>query len=130
MWPFVIVRVVPLLFLLCISGCQKTTSRSQSSQISVDTQVEQISSVIAGAKYLKYKCDRSDFPEDIVINEVAMNIAKKRGWSIPDYTLALERSDVIYQSIIQDSTSEQIKCGGFNKSLSPFSDELRMQVRR
>jgi hypothetical protein len=50
-------------------------------------QLEQLSSVAAGARYLKNKCSRSDLPSDDAIDRAAWNVGKKRMGNIDYATL-------------------------------------------
>ncbi len=45
--------------------------------ISNEAQLEQLSSVAAGARYLKNKCSRSDLPSDDAIDRAAWNVGKR-----------------------------------------------------
>lgn len=116
---------MPLLLVLGITGCQQPRSALQKSPATANQQVEQLASVVAGTKYLKYKCNRSDLPSDDVINKAAYQVAKKRGWNTADYGMLPQRSEAIYQGLIRDNTPEQTKCSSFNSLLAPFTDELR-----
>jgi general secretion pathway protein S len=107
-----------------LSGCQQNRSSTLSPAISSQAQLEQLSSVAAGARYLKNKCNRSDLPADETINRAAVNVGKARGWGILTITLS-QRSDRLYQQLQQDSTPEATKCSQFNRQLAPFIDSLR-----
>lgn len=122
-----IMRVVPMLFLVGVAGCQQPRSANQNKPVPLNDQVEQLASVVAGTKYLKYKCNRSDLPGDAVINKVANKVAKQRGWNPSDYAALPQRSEALYQSLTRDSTPEQTKCSSFNSLLAPFTDELRAE---
>lgn len=119
------IRIPLILFLLAGSGCQQSLKDSQQKIVPTNSQLEQLASVLAGTKYLKYNCNRSDLPTDDAIFAVAKRVAKQRGWNtVADETL-YQRSDSLYQGLIRDSTSEQTKCSSFNRRLVPFIDELR-----
>ncbi|WP_443006151.1 MULTISPECIES: type II secretion system pilot lipoprotein GspS [unclassified Serratia (in: enterobacteria)] len=116
-----------MLLLVGVAGCQQPRSTSQNKPVPLNDQVEQLASVVAGTKYLKYKCNRSDLPGDAVINKVANKVAKQRGWNPSDYAALPQRSEALYQSLTRDSTPEQTKCSSFNSLLAPFTDELRAE---
>ncbi|MDQ9128616.1 type II secretion system pilot lipoprotein GspS [Serratia fonticola] len=118
-------RLVPVLFLLATAGCQQPRSSLQKGPTPLNEQVEQLASVVAGTKYLKYKCNRSDLPSDAVIDKVAYKVAKQRGWNSSSYGTLPQRSEEIYQSLMRDNTPEQTKCSSFNSLLAPFTAELR-----
>lgn len=120
-------RLAPLLLLLVTAGCQQSRSSLQKNPVSLNEQAEQLASVIASTKYLKYKCNRSDLPSDAVIDKVAYKVAKQRGWNTAGYGDLSQRSEAIYQNLMRDSTSEQAKCSSFNSLLAPFTDELRAE---
>ena len=116
-----------MLFLLGLVGCQQPRSANLNKSVPLNEQVEQLASVIAGTKYLKNKCNRSDLPGDAVIEKVANKVARQRGWNPSDYTALPQRSAAIYQSLTRDSTPEQTKCSSFNSLLAPFTNELRTE---
>lgn len=120
-------RLIPVLLLLVTAGCQQPRSSQQKDPVALNEQVEQLASVIASTKYLKYKCNRSDLPSDAIIDKVAYKVAKQRGWNNAGYGALPQRSEEIYQSLMRDNTPEQTKCSSFNSLLAPFTDELRAE---
>ena len=120
---------IPLIFPLCVvallSGCQQKPASTLSPAISSQAQLEQLSSVAAGTRYLKNKCNRSDLPADEAINRAAINVGKKRGWANIDDNLLSQRSAQLYQQLQQDSTPEATQCSQFNRQLAPFIASLR-----
>lgn len=124
---YLIKRIVPVLFLVGVTGCQQTYSTSQHKAVPPNIQLEQLSSVVAGTKYLKYKCNRSDLPDANVILRVADRVAKQRGWNSVKQPDLLQHSEALYQRLIRDSTPEQMKCSGFNQRLVPFISELQVE---
>lgn len=60
-----------------LAGCQQNRSSTLSPTVSNEAQLEQLSSVAAGARYLKNKCSRSDLPADETIDRAAWNVGKK-----------------------------------------------------
>ena len=74
-----------------LAGCQQNRSSTLSPTISNEAQLEQLSSVAAGARYLKNKCSRSDLPSDDAIDRAAWNVGKKRGWGNIDYATLSQR---------------------------------------
>ncbi|AGJ87553.1 TPA: type II secretion system pilot lipoprotein GspS [Raoultella ornithinolytica] len=119
--------IFPLLMIAVLAGCQQNRSSTLSPAISNEAQLEQLSSVAAGARYLKNECSRSDLPSDDAIDRAAWNVGKKRGWSNIDYATLNQRSTQMYQQLQQDSTPETTKCSQFNRQLAPFIDSLRSQ---
>ena len=123
---------IPLIFSLCVvavlSGCQQkpasTLSPAISSQAQLE-QLEQLSSVAAGTRYLKNKCNRSDLPADETIYRAAVNVGKARGWGNIDVATLSQNSDRLYQQLLQDSTPEATQCSQFNRQLAPFIASLR-----
>lgn len=112
-------------FLLGLVGCQQQRNEQKSAGVTVNQQIEQVASLIAGTQYLKRHCNRSDLPEDAVIKKVAYKAAQQRGWDTSAYGTLGAYSDTIYQRLTDDSTPEQTKCATFNKQLAPFTAELR-----
>ena len=117
--------IFPLLAVALLAGCQQNRSTTLSPAVSGQAQLEQLSAVAAGARYLKNKCNRSDLPADDVINRAAINVGKKRGWENIDGNMLSQRSAQLYQQLQQDSTPEATKCSQFNRQLAPFIDSLR-----
>ena len=89
-----------------LSGCQQKPASTLSPAISSQAQLEQLSSVAAGTRYLKNKCNRSDLPAD-------------------DVATLSQNSDRLYQQLLQDSTPEATQCSQFNRQLAPFIASLR-----
>ncbi|MDK6954735.1 type II secretion system pilot lipoprotein GspS, partial [Klebsiella pneumoniae] len=87
--------------------------------------LEQLSSVAAGTRYLKNKCNRSDLPADETIYRAAVNVGKARGWGNIDVATLSPNSDRLYQQLLQDSTPEATQCSQFNRQLAPFIASLR-----
>ena len=117
--------IFPFLAVALLAGCQQNRSTTLSPAVSGQAQLEQLSAVAAGARYLKNKCNRSDLPADDVINRAAINVGKKRGWENIDGNMLSQRSAQLYQQLQQDSTPEATKCSQFNRQLAPFIDSLR-----
>ena len=111
-------------FLLVSTGCQQSRSSLQQKPIPPDEQIEQLASVSASAKYLKYQCHRSDLPSDAVMTNAIDKVARQRGWDIAEDKAVSQRSEQIYQHLQRDSTPESTKCSSFNRLLKPFIDDL------
>jgi general secretion pathway protein S len=124
------VRFACVLSLLGVVGCQQQNSMQQNKSVPLHDQIEQLASLVAGTKYLKYKCNRSDLPGDAAIDKAAKQEAEQRGWDPAAYKALPQRSATIYQSLIRDSTPEQTKCSNFNSLLVPFTEELRKEGHR
>lgn len=120
---------IPLIFPLCmvalLSGCQQKPASTLSPAISSQAQLKQLSSVAAGTRYLKNKCNRSDLPADETIYRAAVNVGKARGWGNIDVATLSQNSDRLYQQLLQDSTPEATQCSQFNRQLAPFIASLR-----
>ena len=120
---------IPLIFPLCmvalLSGCQQKPASTLSPAISSQAQLEQLSSVAAGTRYLKNKCNRSDLPADETIYRAAVNVGKVRGWGNIDVATLSQNSDRLYQQLLQDITPEATQCSQFNRQLAPFIASLR-----
>ncbi|WP_375055066.1 type II secretion system pilot lipoprotein GspS [Zobellella sp. DQSA1] len=106
--------------LLGLAGCQQQYGGWQDAPAPAHEQLEQLASVIAGTKYLKDHCHRSDLPGEEAVNQVAHRLARQRGWDTLAYGGLAARSENLYQRLTEDSTPEQVKCGTFNEQLAPF----------
>ncbi|MEE3652622.1 MULTISPECIES: type II secretion system pilot lipoprotein GspS [unclassified Brenneria] len=115
--------------LLCVilSGCQHAgnaarqgTGTGNESTASVNDRLNQLSSLAAATKYLKYQCNRSDLPDDSIINSAVLTVAQQKGWEAPNDQLLSQRSESLYQALLKDSTSKETQCSTFNRALAPF----------
>ncbi|KHN54663.1 type II secretion system pilot lipoprotein GspS [Pectobacterium fontis] len=124
------------LTLLCVAlaGCQQTgtsvhkgtvAGQSSAATVSSNEQLNQLSSLVAATRYLKSKCNRSDLPDDATITNVALTVAKQRGWNVASYQALPQRSESLYQGLLKDSTPKETQCSEFNRTLTPFIDALR-----
>lgn len=124
------------LTLLCVTlaGCQQTgtsahkgTVAGQSSAVTVspNDQLNQLSSLVAATRYLKSKCNRSDLPDDATVMNVALTVAKQRGWNVASYQALPQRSESLYQGLLKDSMPKETQCSEFNRTLTPFIDAIR-----
>nr|WP_113865027.1 type II secretion system pilot lipoprotein GspS [Brenneria salicis]NMN90995.1 type II secretion system protein S [Brenneria salicis ATCC 15712 = DSM 30166]RBP66489.1 type II secretion system protein S [Brenneria salicis ATCC 15712 = DSM 30166]RLM32058.1 pullulanase [Brenneria salicis ATCC 15712 = DSM 30166] len=122
------------LFCIGLAGCQQTgmsankgNGADKAGAVSVNDQINQLSSLVAATRYLKSQCNRSDLPDESTINNVALDVAKQRGWDISNYQALPQRSESLYQGLLKDSTSQEAQCSEFNRTLAPFIDALRRQ---
>ncbi len=99
-----------------LSAANKNPPSTLSPAISSQAQLEQLSSVAAGTRYLKNKCNRSDLPADETIYRAAVNVGNARGWGNIDVATLSQNSDRLYQQLLQDSTPEATQCSQFNPS--------------
>ncbi len=93
---------IPLIFPLCmvalLSGCQQNLPQ-RSARPSAARRSSSSSSVAAGTRYLKNKCNRSDLPADETIYRAAVNVGKARGWGNIDVATLSQNSDRLYQQL-------------------------------
>lgn len=122
------------LFCIGLAGCQQTgmsankgNGADKAGEVSVNDQLNQLSSLVAATRYLKSQCNRSDLPDESTINNVALDVAKQRGWDISNYQALPQRSESLYQGLLKDSTPQETQCSEFNRTLAPFIDALRRQ---
>ncbi|RLM19438.1 pullulanase [Brenneria alni] len=120
--------------LLCtiLSGCQHTgnvarqgTGMGKDTAVSANDQLNQLSSLVAATKYLKYQCNRSDLPDDASINNAVLAVARQKGWDASNHQMLSQRSESLYQGLLKDSTSKETQCSTFNLTLMPFIDTMR-----
>ncbi|EMX0697858.1 type II secretion system pilot lipoprotein GspS [Escherichia coli] len=126
-----IISIVFLFLMSTITGCQYSQPVQQQKAISEKEQHqrEQLASVVAATKYLKYKCNRSDLPDASIIIDVASRAAIKNGWHPLVLEKLIKNSDMIYLRLTRDSTSEKTKCSYFNQVLRPFIDDCQRAIR-
>lgn len=90
--------------------------------MALDGQAQQIASLIAGTRYLKYQCGNSTLPTDGQIEQAAYAAAHQRGWQPPAGIAA--RSNDLYQQLLKDSTPRAAQCAEFQQLLQPFLTTL------
>lgn len=112
-----------------ITGCQYSQPVQQQKVISEKEQREQLASVVAATKYLKYKCNRSDLPDASVIIDVASRAAIQNGWKPLVLEELVKNSDIIYLRLTRDSTPEKTKCSYFNRELRPFIEDCQRSIK-
>ncbi|PWC22911.1 pullulanase [Brenneria roseae subsp. roseae] len=120
------------LFCVSLAGCQQAGSSANQENaannavaVPVNDQLNQLSSLVAATRYLKSQCNRSDLPDEATINNVALAVAKQRGWDVSNYQGLPQRSESLYQGLLKDSTPKEAQCSEFNRTLTPFIDALR-----
>lgn len=118
--------------LLCmtLAGCQTPTGSSTSlapaaTSVSAGDQLNQIASLAAAGRYLKSQCSRSDIPDDATLQRSALHVAQQRGWHSVSLPALTQRSEQLYQGLLQDGTPKEAQCSEFNRSLAPFIAQLR-----
>lgn len=129
--------------LLMVSGCQQQSLSSflvgkADARPSTVDQLDQLSSVLSGALFLKRECQRDDIPTEANLHSSALVFALKQGWNLEDYDLTDEmRSEQLaqlseqkYQTIQLGSESTTEKCLSFGKSLAPFMVMAKKDQRR
>lgn len=114
--------------LLCITlaGCQTSTgSSTKAGSLSTTDQLNQVASLVAGSRYLKSQCNRSDMPDDASLQRAAVAAAQQKGWTGVNVTALAQRSELLYQGLLQDGTPQATQCSEFNRSLAPFISVMR-----
>ncbi|ENU4538164.1 type II secretion system pilot lipoprotein GspS [Escherichia coli] len=124
-----LISIASLFLMSAITGCQHSQTVQQQKIISEKEQHEQIASVVAATKYLKYKCNRSDLPDASVIIDVASRVAIQNGWKSLVLEEIVKNSDTIYLRLTRDSTPEKTKCSYFNRELRPFIEDCQRSIK-
>lgn len=104
---------VPLLLTAC---------HPRAPAVSQSSQHQQLASLIAGTRYLKNQCGRSDLPSDGQIEQAAYQAAWQRGWT-PTATEAAQ-AEQLYQRLLNDATPRATQCAEFTQLLAPFVSQL------
>ncbi|HEI2481871.1 TPA: GspS family T2SS pilot lipoprotein variant EptO [Escherichia coli] len=121
--------ITSLLVLVTVAGCQQFPSTRKQVAVPPSEQLEQTASVVAAARYLKTRCNRSDLPDEQAILNVANRIATGKGGQPLTQEEIRKHSDRTYDRLTRDSTSDHIKCSEFNRLLVPFIGELLAGTR-
>lgn len=131
---------LPLLIitLLSLSACQ---NRKIEVTVPLNDQITQLSSLAGATKYLKYHCERSDIPNDEQIELGVIYAAREKGWDTNIYSeldqngflpihRIQQRSNDIYQSLVNDKTLKSEKCSEFNTILAPYIALIQSKSKR
>ncbi|MCX8962489.1 secretion protein [Erwinia psidii] len=110
---------------LCVflAGCQQKSASAPASSI----QIDQLSSLVAGSKFLREQCSNNTIPGDAVLLSRAISLAEKKGWN----TYAAEYQEINPKindkmtMITRDSTSLPQKCQQLQLSLANFIAETQ-----
>lgn len=121
--------ITSLLVLVTVAGCQQFPSTRKQVAVPPSEQLEQTASVVAAARYLKTRCNRSDLPDEQEILNVANRIATGKGGQPLTQEEIRKHSDRTYDRLTRDSTPDHIKCSEFNRLLVPFIGELLAGTR-
>ncbi|ADP10021.1 General secretion pathway lipoprotein [Erwinia pyrifoliae Ep1/96] len=112
------VLLIPLLTLV---SCQNQTG-GKPGTVPVTRQLDQLSSLVASASWLRQHCNRNDIPEDATLATKALALAKERGWQIDNsfrQQLAQQVS-VRISALDADLPSQSAKCAALNQAAVPF----------
>ncbi len=111
-----------LLFpLLTLVSCQNQNSGKHAT-VPVASQLDQLSSLVASASWLRQHCDRNDIPADATLATKALALAKERGWPVDNsfrQQLAQQVS-VRIGALDADRPSQSAKCAALNQAAVPF----------
>ncbi|QBC03381.1 type II secretion system pilot lipoprotein GspS [Enterobacter cloacae] len=107
-------------------GCQQRTNQTTSAP-TTDTQLEQLSALLAGSHFLRENCARADIPGDAQLYSAAMKSAAGRGWDTrqAQYQQLPTRTQQRYELLQQDTTSLAEKCATLNRSTARFIAEVQ-----
>ncbi|HEN3639753.1 TPA: type II secretion system pilot lipoprotein GspS [Yersinia enterocolitica] len=107
-----------------LTACQQRLNHPQPDD---GIQMQQLSALVAGSQYLKQDCNRSGIPEDKVLIETALYLAKNRGWSVGnnEYNQLNNKSHERYKALVQAESAHMQKCAQLEKLVSPFLDEAK-----
>lgn len=127
---------LPFLLIFFVVACQTI----EKNPVPLNSQITQLSSLIAATQFLRDYCSRSDIPDDEQVTQAAMIAAKNKGWNIENYKKIDEngflpinriqlRSKDIYRDLNNDKTPQSEKCQEFNVSLSPFINIVKLSKK-
>lgn len=105
--------LISLTLPLLLSACQQ-----RAPQPGPEAQRQQIASLIAGTRYLKLQCARSELPGDGQIEQAAYRAAHARGWTLS--ADIAPHSEQLYQRLLRDATPPAQQCAEFSELLQPF----------
>ncbi|WP_338557718.1 type II secretion system pilot lipoprotein GspS [Erwinia sp. E_sp_B04_7] len=101
-----------------LSGCQQTSRKDPDPA----TQIDQISSLVAGSHYLREECGRNDIPADGILLSNAFSQAGKKGWNTraPEYKELMVAIGQKKALIVNDRTQPREKCQKLQAALARF----------
>lgn len=124
MYKNVNVIMAAALSVVILTGCQ---SSSQSSAPLPDTQVSQLSSMVAAASWLRDHCNRQDIASNSELTRSALEQAKQRRWDTPQPVLQQLDEQIAerYQALTTDSVSMDEKCSTLNRVVAKFLQQTQ-----
>lgn len=102
-----------------LAGCQQPVHKPQPP---VATQLDQLSSLLASAQFLRQHCSRTDIPQNDQLQRTALQVAQQRGWNSEavEYQQLAMKTQGRYQALEQDSSPLSQKCATLNSSSARF----------
>lgn len=110
-----------LLPLLTLVGCQSQPG-GKPADVPVTSQLAQLSSLVASASWLKQNCHRGDIPDEAILANKALDLAKERGWTV-DRNFRQQFAQQVstrISALDADSPSQSVKCAALNRAAVPF----------
>lgn len=105
-----------------LSGCQ----HRQHPPVTAEAQISQLSSLVAGAAWLRDRCERKDIAADNVLMNAALQQAEARGWANGRdvYSQLAVAVSARYQALTDDSVAQTVKCATLNQALARFLQRM------
>lgn len=124
MYKNVNVIMVAVLSVVLLTACQ---SSPQSSAPLPETQVSQLSSIVAAASWLRDHCNRQDIASDSKLTHLALEQAQQRKWDTqqPVWQQLDKQIAERYQALTTDSVSVDEKCSTLNRVVAKFLQQTQ-----
>ncbi|CAI1620209.1 Lipoprotein outS precursor [Serratia proteamaculans] len=105
--------------LLFLAGCQQTAHKPPPP---LQTQLDQLSTLLAGSHFLRQNCNRTDIPDDVKLQRTAMRVAEHRGWDTKTagYQQLPALAQARYLAVLEDRQLLTDKCAVMNNRTANF----------
>ncbi|TQI80086.1 type II secretion system protein S [Serratia fonticola] len=106
--------------LMVVAGCQQVSHQPQPP---VQAQLDKLATQLAGGRFLRQNCDRSDIPDDVKLQRTAMRLAEKQGWDTHQASYQQQlaaQTHTRYQALVADKALLSEKCATVNNRTARF----------
>ncbi len=106
--------------LLVLSGCQQVSHQPPPP---VSTQLDKLSTLLAGGRFLRQNCERADIPDDVKLQRTAMRVAEQHGWDTHQASYQQQlaaQTNARYQALVADNTLLTEKCATVDSRTARF----------
>ncbi|MBB1582248.1 MULTISPECIES: type II secretion system pilot lipoprotein GspS [Serratia] len=105
--------------LLLLAGCQQRVPKPVPP---LQTQLNELSTMLAGGHFLRQNCQRTDIPDDVKLQRTAMRVAEHRGWNTQasGYQKLPALAQARYLAVLEDRQLLTDKCAALENRTANF----------